>query len=68
MNSLVDHQDEPELGSRESLQYLKILVVSFPVSSSSEKFHEISSSESSEGTFGTPGLESVPSSVPEPPC
>nr|GEZ69244.1 hypothetical protein [Tanacetum cinerariifolium] len=33
-----------------------------------EEFHEISSSESSDGTSGTLGLEPVPSSVLKPPC
>nr|GFD44740.1 hypothetical protein [Tanacetum cinerariifolium] len=31
-------------------------------------FHESSSSESSDGTSGTPGLEPVPSLVPDPLC
>nr|GFD12329.1 hypothetical protein [Tanacetum cinerariifolium] len=35
---------------------------------SSEDFHESSSSESSDGTSGTPGLEPVSSSVSEPLC
>nr|GFD42836.1 hypothetical protein [Tanacetum cinerariifolium] len=33
-----------------------------------EEFHESSSSESSDGTSGTPGLEPVPLSVLEPRC
>nr|GFD51129.1 hypothetical protein [Tanacetum cinerariifolium] len=37
-------------------------------SSSLEDFHESSSSESSDGTSGTPGLEPVLSSVPKPLC
>nr|GFC47829.1 hypothetical protein [Tanacetum cinerariifolium] len=45
-----------------------VIIVCSSTSLSSEELHESSSSESSDGTSGTPGLEPVPSSVPEPRC